>query len=146
MIDVPIKAGHSTVSCSLHIDQFPVSVLIIIYYIEKVLWWQLEDAWKYGYKTKSSIVALIPSPFRKLMTFISFKKKFRFLKYSCTVFWSHLNSNMHPLHSYLPNLELSSFVYFHRDEFVLSSNCASGDCSGVWHTYKGSQLTKENWF
>lgn len=38
MIDVPIKAGHSTVSCSLHIDQLPASVLIIIYYIEKVLW------------------------------------------------------------------------------------------------------------
>lgn len=39
--DVSFMAEHSTVTYSLHFDQLWVSVLNIIHYIEKLLWWRV---------------------------------------------------------------------------------------------------------
>lgn len=56
---VPFRAGHFTISYSLHLDQLWSPVLIPICYKQKLLWWRLWEILIYRYHSKSLGVSSI---------------------------------------------------------------------------------------
>lgn len=62
-----IRAEHSLVSYSLCFVQLWVSVLIIIYCKQKLLYWRVKDVLIYGHKNYSLTVRLILCPFGRIV-------------------------------------------------------------------------------
>lgn len=63
-----IPSSYSSVSFSLHVDQFWVSMVIVIYCIKKLLWWGLKAAAIFEHKNKYLGDSLIICLFSWIMT------------------------------------------------------------------------------